>query len=158
MTLRFTLSISVLLVFVAIGIYVLATQKVVDPSFPPEKRVYIGRYSRRHALVAVTLWFPAILYAAWLIAFVVVMLGRMLLGVGAPGDVPINRAYLLMMAVLVIPTAVFFTRWVYDKLRWTTIDDGRHCLNCAYNLTGNTSGGCPECGAPIEKTGQSDKP
>ncbi len=26
---------------------------------------------------------------------------------------------------------------------------GWHCKSCAYNLTGNTSGVCPECGAPI---------
>lgn len=25
-----------------------------------------------------------------------------------------------------------------------------HCLNCEYNLTGNTSGVCPECGTSIE--------
>ena len=24
-----------------------------------------------------------------------------------------------------------------------------HCTNCDYNLTGNTSGICPECGTPI---------
>ncbi len=26
-----------------------------------------------------------------------------------------------------------------------------HCLACDYNLTGNVSGVCPECGTPIEE-------
>ena len=26
-----------------------------------------------------------------------------------------------------------------------------HCLTCGYNLTGNTSGKCPECGEPPPK-------
>ena len=25
------------------------------------------------------------------------------------------------------------------------------CLTCGYNLTGNVSGVCPECGTPIDK-------
>jgi hypothetical protein len=28
---------------------------------------------------------------------------------------------------------------------------GRGCANCSYNLTGNTSGLCPECGQPIDQ-------
>jgi hypothetical protein len=27
-----------------------------------------------------------------------------------------------------------------------------HCQTCGYNLTGNTSGRCPECGQPVEGT------
>ena len=30
------------------------------------------------------------------------------------------------------------------------------CLNCGYQLTGNTSGICPECGEPIEQTPNTD--
>ena len=26
------------------------------------------------------------------------------------------------------------------------------CINCAYDLTGNVSGVCPECGTNLEKT------
>jgi rubrerythrin len=25
-----------------------------------------------------------------------------------------------------------------------------HCTNCGYNLTGNTSGKCPECGSRVQ--------
>jgi hypothetical protein len=29
-----------------------------------------------------------------------------------------------------------------------------HCQKCGYNLTGNVSGVCPECGTPIEREGK----
>ena len=70
MNLRTLLSTFVPAIRVMIGIYVLATRKGVEPRHPPATKVYIGRYSRRHALIAVALWFPAILYAAWAVAFV----------------------------------------------------------------------------------------
>ncbi len=28
-----------------------------------------------------------------------------------------------------------------------------HCQKCGYNLTGNVSGRCPECGSPVHQTG-----
>ena len=43
-------------------------------------------------------------------------------------------------------------------LRWVMLDwqrrknlDAQHCSSCLYNLTGNTSGVCPECGTPVAK-------
>ena len=30
-----------------------------------------------------------------------------------------------------------------------------HCVNCKYDLTGDVSGVCPECGCPVEGTGSS---
>jgi hypothetical protein len=30
-----------------------------------------------------------------------------------------------------------------------------HCQRCGYNLTGNTSGICPECGTPVDKAAAS---
>ena len=39
---------------------------------------------------------------------------------------------------------------IFTHMRWRTIeDDGPRCGACDYNLTGNTSGICPECGEPI---------
>jgi hypothetical protein len=29
-----------------------------------------------------------------------------------------------------------------------------HCQKCGYDLTGNVSGRCPECGTPIEREGK----
>ena len=45
----------------------------------------------------------------------------------------------LPLVVVTIPTAILLYR---DRRR---IPPG-HCQKCGYNLTGNTSGRCPECG------------
>jgi hypothetical protein len=48
----------------------------------------------------------------------------------------------------VIPSYML-ARWVYSRLRWSrTKDDGSVCIECGYDLTGNISGKCPECGYP----------
>jgi hypothetical protein len=49
----------------------------------------------------------------------------------------------LMLAILV--GRMYF--WATRKLP----PDPRFCPSCAYNLTGNTSGICPECGTPVPK-------
>jgi RNA polymerase subunit RPABC4/transcription elongation factor Spt4 len=33
-----------------------------------------------------------------------------------------------------------------------------HCVNCDYNLTGNESGMCPECGTPIPEDNKEPEP
>ncbi len=39
---------------------------------------------------------------------------------------------------------------IFKSLRWETFEyDGSYCLECNYNLTGNVSGICPECGRPV---------
>jgi hypothetical protein len=48
-------------------------------------------------------------------------------------------------ALVAIPTAIL---WWRDRRR---IPPG-HCRNCGYNLTGNVSGICPECGAEIDRS------
>jgi len=42
--------------------------------------------------------------------------------------------------IVAIPTLILW--------RWTRFEPG-HCQTCGYNLTGNTSGICPECGTKI---------
>ena len=44
--------------------------------------------------------------------------------------------------LVAIPTAYF---WWLDRRR---LPPG-HCQNCGYNLTGNVSGTCPECGTTL---------
>jgi hypothetical protein len=41
--------------------------------------------------------------------------------------------------------------WWFDRRRFPP----GHCQNCGYNLTGNVSGICPECGTPVKRE---DKP
>ena len=39
--------------------------------------------------------------------------------------------------------------WRYRRDRRLRSDGMPHCVKCDYNLTGNVSGICPECGTPI---------
>ncbi len=50
--------------------------------------------------------------------------------------------YWLLLLLFGVPAAVL---WWRDRRR---IPAG-HCRQCGYNLTGNVSGVCPECGVPI---------
>ena len=50
--------------------------------------------------------------------------------------------------------AFVLARWAYDgtygkRKRWIRAS---RCGRCGYNLTGNTSGRCPECGQPLPNT------
>jgi predicted RNA-binding Zn-ribbon protein involved in translation (DUF1610 family) len=58
---------------------------------------------------------------------------------------------LLLLEILI---AFFCVRPVYRLLRWRTIYDpeNRYCGSCGYDLTGNVSGVCPECGEAISCT------
>ena len=56
----------------------------------------------------------------------------------------ISLPHWLLLATTVMPTAVLFWR---DRRR--RIPPG-HCQRCGYNLTGNVSGKCSECGEPCE--------
>ena len=47
------------------------------------------------------------------------------------------------LPVVVIPTILF---WLVDRYRRIPVG---HCQSCGYNLTGNVSGRCPECGETI---------
>jgi hypothetical protein len=38
--------------------------------------------------------------------------------------------------------------WLHGLVRRWRLQSGGYCLACSYNLTGNTSGVCPECGRP----------
>jgi hypothetical protein len=49
--------------------------------------------------------------------------------------------------VVVIPTALL---WYFDRRRFPP----GHCQDCGYDLRGNVSGRCPECGLPIEHEGE----
>ncbi len=47
-------------------------------------------------------------------------------------------------------TTYLAAKRIYLACRWTkVIPDGHICHQCRYDLTGNESGVCPECGTPI---------
>ena len=54
----------------------------------------------------------------------------------------------LLVAITGTLPAFWFRRWRRDR---RATDDGMpHCTKCGYNLTGNVSGICPECGTPVQ--------
>jgi hypothetical protein len=53
------------------------------------------------------------------------------------------------LVLVAVPTAVL---WWRDRRR---VPPG-HCQRCGYDLTGNTSGICPECGSSVPKAGTED--
>ena len=61
----------------------------------------------------------------------------------------------LPVAMLVYFSLLLFSalagEHVYSRMRWKPIrTDFPQCLTCNYNLTGNVSGICPECGEPCD--------
>ena len=62
------------------------------------------------------------------------------------GWTAIAFAILLLMSFLF---SIWLYRIVYLHLRWNPPTLG-HCPTCNYNLTGNQSGRCPECGHPCK--------
>jgi len=60
--------------------------------------------------------------------------GRREAGMGLPLWIP--------LAVIGIPSLI---AWRRSRRR------SGHCTKCSYNLTGNISGVCPECGMPVDK-------
>jgi hypothetical protein len=57
----------------------------------------------------------------------------------------------LIALVIVLGTIWSWHRWY----RWRTAPPPGHCRKCGYNLFGNVSGICPECGTPC---GEQAKP
>jgi hypothetical protein len=59
-------------------------------------------------------------------------------------------------AVILLPLTVFMRAYTLHFLeqfgpQWRFfVHDGPRCVRCGYNLTGNVSGICPECGTPVD--------
>jgi len=60
----------------------------------------------------------------------------------AVGNASSGRVHVPIWAMLV-PVAAL-TAWLWRRER----PRPNHCCLCGYNLTGNTTGRCPECGSP----------
>jgi len=55
---------------------------------------------------------------------------------------------LMVSGIVSVAMCHFLTLWWTRRQRAKLLRAGL-CTNCGYDLTGNTSGVCPECGAPI---------
>jgi hypothetical protein len=53
-------------------------------------------------------------------------------------------AVLALLLLLLLPAL-----WLFLLLKRRKHSNTLLCVNCRYNLTGNTSGVCPECGTPV---------
>jgi hypothetical protein len=59
----------------------------------------------------------------------------------------------IIVYVTPIVTASYSSWRIYWEWRWRPVQPGgRYCVNCRYDLTGNVSGVCPECGEAVEVT------
>ncbi len=103
-----------------------------------------ARYSAGVSLACAALAFPFLLVGAGFISRVALIL------VGDTGLLDWDRSgaiVLGMFTALAVVMAYVPARMIYMGLRWERlVDDGRHCVYCGYDLTGNVSGLCPECG------------
>ena len=80
----------------------------------------------------------------------------------APFAVPDEFGIAIVGIVVGLPVLVASVgSWlVYGWVRWERVPDpeNRSCRNCGYDLTGNVSGRCPECGTVIPGSGSTDSP
>lgn len=61
---------------------------------------------------------------------------------------------LLALQFLPIVCAVVAGAWSFARFRRPLGE--QFCQKCEYDLTGNVSGVCPECGTPIKRAGRSE--
>jgi len=115
------------------------------------------RFSVVTSLLAATAVFP-------ITCIMVFQIARAVAAVVTEGlrvaDIPVahvaDAIVLIIIVGLPLLIAYLAARMTYDAMRWETIDDpeGRFCAACGYDLTGNVSGRCPECGTTQQLEGR----
>lgn len=99
-------------------------------------------------------------FPLWACAAIFIFLSPLIILVGGLAALPIGRLALdglvhpllglAAMAVCVLGVAGVLAQLIYFGLRKPAPEDnGPQCRKCSYNLTGNVSGVCPECGTAI---------
>jgi ribosomal protein L37E len=59
---------------------------------------------------------------------------------------------LCLAAVYGVPCSIIaLVTWILLTPKGKSNQDYRHCARCGYDLFGNTSGVCPECGTPTKR-------
>ncbi len=105
------------------------------------------RYSVAVSLAGAVSVFPVLLVvAAFLLRGILIGLVDSGFGFGGLSD----NVILSIMTAICVVLAYIPSRMMFMALRWKTLEhDPGYCLKCNYNLTGNVSGICPECGSPV---------
>lgn len=80
------------------------------------------------------------------------LVGDLLQYFGYWGDMPDDDLVFSISIGPLMLLTYLVARTVFLRLRWRLLKpDGRYCGDCGYDLTGNTSGLCSECGKPVEQ-------
>jgi hypothetical protein len=123
---------------------------------PSDRKKFIERYAKDRPGWHATIEYQSVRWSS---------IGRALeeLGLMLPSRMPmgpvkygsVTVAHDIYTMPLWIPTslvtALTVTLFVQARQR---ARKGGHCTKCAYDLRGNTSGICPECGTPVTDTSQ----
>lgn len=91
-------------------------------------------------LVAAPIYLLGIVGFAWLLDVTASFFGWYIPS-GRVGMVSLAVTTFVVLFVPYLPA-----RYVHYKLRWRRLEDANLCGACGYDLTGNVSGRCPECG------------
>jgi hypothetical protein len=93
-----------------------------------------------------SLSYPGRSHFVWQHLGIVIGWGTHLGYIGAPfPTVVVQIPDWLLLSCLAVPSVELWRRRIRRRLR----AKARLCVSCGYNLTGNLSGKCPECGQPI---------
>ncbi len=117
------------------------------------KKIKRKRFSVVTSLLAASVVFPpACCVAAVTVRALLIAVADGLHAAGIQIAAPADTILIGMMIGLPLLTAYLAARVTYKLMRWETIDDpeGRFCEHCGYDLTGNGSGRCPECGTAVQ--------
>jgi hypothetical protein len=113
--------------------------------------IKVERLSVAISPVGALLAFPCVcaLSGAVVRALIIVIVDQMTAN-GVQIVPPYDDIIIGTMIGLALLLAYIVSRTLYTWMRWQTIDNdaGKYCVHCGYDLTGNVSGRCPECGEP----------
>ncbi len=142
---------TLLVFFLLPEIYELLRWKFPPGFFSRAQCVPREQFSSFTRITAFTITFVAFLIG--LIAFLAMMLDA-IGGNAIPTDRVGETLLFLGMLLFVLIGAYLPARALFSWMGWKFVDDQiPRCPNCYYNLTGNVSGKCPECGMQIELSG-----
>jgi hypothetical protein len=113
---------------------------------PREQQVQIWQQANADAGTAWLPWIFLLLFPG--LVFTITIAERQLLGsglrdLGVPGPLIRAASFFGTIGVLLVPIGVLLHRCIRRRV-WQLVP--HLCDGCGYDLTGNTSGRCPECG------------